>query len=346
MSLKKSIPLLTIVSTLLLIILMPVGVVGLQVDDKFVAWDEAYAQTPIDAVHPTGLESCENPLSRVWKLGSIGLMVLFALIGAIAVSVPRLLYLRPVVLLLTLTVVGFFLGGCPCPVKGVQSPFAWLGGSTEIHWLPLGGFLIILFSTYTMGPTFCGWGCPLGALQEFLFLKRNVTPPSAQVCQAMLWIRRASALLLFFWLIITGTIFWDDVDPFKAIFTFQVFNVTTWILVGVLLLSGVYLFRPFCRLFCPVGLLNGLVARLPSASGPQVQSACTTCLRCTNVCKTGALADPRHINRELCIGCGACIPYCGKNALRWGKRSVAAKNLRRRQPQKYPKADGTDRAGC
>ncbi len=323
MSPEKSIPLLTVVSTLLIIILLPVGTAGLRADDPFVAWDNEYAQTALDAVRPAGPESCENPLSRGWKYGSIGLMILFTLTGAIAVRVPRLLYLRPAVLLLTLTIAGFFMGGCPCPIKGIQSPFAWLGGSAEIHWLPLGGFLIILFSTYTLGPTFCGWGCPLGALQEFLFLKRNAAPPSAQVRRTMLWIRRASVLLLFLWLLITGTIFWEDVDPFKAIFTFQVFNVTTWVLIGVLLISSVYLFRPFCRLFCPVGLLNGLVARIPGASGPRVKIACTACLRCTNVCRTGALADPGHINRELCIGCGACFSCCGKKALMWGKSNPA-----------------------
>jgi len=316
-------PLLRIVWILLFLAFLPIGTANLRAEDGFVSWDENRQVETTAAASLSEPETCDSPLSLFWKFGSIGLMVFFTLAGARAVRVPRLLRLRPLILLLSLAVVGFYLGGCPCPIKGIQSPFAWLGGASHIHWLPLGGLLAILLSSYVFGPTFCGWGCPLGALQEFLFLKRNAAPPPDQTRQIMLWIRRGSALLLALWLVFTGIIFWEEFDPFRAIFNFQVFNATTWVLVGALLLSSIYLFRPFCRLFCPVGLINGLIARLPGAPGPQVGAACNTCLRCAKVCKMGALNTPDHIMRELCIGCGDCLPHCGKQALRWGRRLSA-----------------------
>jgi len=312
-------PLLRIVWILLLLAFLPIGTTHLRAEDGFVSWDEEYTGESADTLISAEEEHSGGPLPLFWKFGSIGLMVFFTLAGALAVRFPRLLRLRPLVLLLSLAVVGFYLGGCPCPIKGIQSPFARLGGASHIHWLPLGGLLAILLSSYVFGPTFCGWGCPLGALQEFLFLKRNAAPPSNQTRQIMLWIRRGSALLLALWLVFTGIIFWEDIDPFRAIFNFQVFNAVTWVLVGALLLSSIYLFRPFCRLLCPVGLINGLTGRLPGAPGPQVGTACNTCFRCAKVCKTGALNNPDHIMRELCIGCGDCLPHCGKQALRWEK---------------------------
>jgi len=321
----RSRPSFQIVCALLLMAFLPLTTPSLRAEDEFVAWDGGSPAESAELLSPACAQACDNPLPLFWKFGSLGLMGLFMLAGAVAVRFPRLLRLRPLILLLTLAVTGFFLGGCPCPIQGVQSPFAWLGGATRTHWLPLGGFLVILLSSYVLGPTFCGWGCPLGALQEFLFLKRNAAPPSDGMRQILLWIRRGSALLLALWLVSTGIIFWEDVDPFRAIFTFQIFNVTTWILVGALLLSSLYLFRPFCRLFCPVGLLNGLAARLPGAAGPQIQASCNHCLRCTKTCKTGALSRSGTLLRELCIGCGDCLPQCGRQSLRWGRRQTLTK---------------------
>jgi polyferredoxin len=310
---------LRIVWILLLLAFVPLGTPTLWAEDGFVSWEEVSASESANTLIIAKEEHSRGGL-LFWKFGSIGLMVFFTLAGALVVRFPRLLRLRPLILLLSLSVVGFFLGGCPCPIKGVQIPFAWLGGAPRTHWLPLGMLLIILLSSYAFGPTFCGWSCPLGALQEFLFLKRNAAPPSKQVRQIMLWTRRGSSLLLALWLIFTGIIFWEEFDPFKAIFNIQVFNAVTWVLIGALLLSSIYLFRPFCRLLCPMGLINGLVGRLPGAPGPQVGTACNTCLRCTKACKMGALNDPSHIHRELCIGCGDCLPHCGKQTLHWGKK--------------------------
>ena len=205
-----------IICALLLIALLPVGTVKARAEDDFVSWNDGCVAESVSASSLPDSEPHTILLSAVWKFGSLGLMVLFMFAGVLAVRFPRLLRLRPLILLLTLSVTGFFLGGCPCPIKGIQSPFAWLGGAARIHWLSLGGFLIILLSSYVFGPTFCGWGCPLGALQEFLFLKRNAAPPSDQMRQIMLWIRRGSALLLALWLVATGTIFgkrWIRLKP-------------------------------------------------------------------------------------------------------------------------------------
>jgi polyferredoxin len=330
---------------LLLLALLPIGTVALPAEDGFVAWEDEVSIESAGTRAASEPETCETPMPLIWKYGSMGLMVLFTLIGALALRFRRLLRLRPLALLLTLSVVGFYFGGCPCPIKGMQSPFASLGSATPIHWLPLGGLLIILLSSYLFGPTFCGWGCPLGALQEFLFLRRNAAAPSDRMRQVFLWIRRGATLLLILWLVITGTIFWEEIDPFKAIFTFQIFNITTWILVGAVLLSSLYLFRPFCRIFCPVGLLNGRIARLPGAhGGPQVQASCTRCMRCAKTCKTGALNNPAKIARELCIGCGDCLPQCGKKALSWRRNrkgnspEAPASRCERGIPIRRPKA--------
>lgn len=256
------------------------------------------------------------------KAGVLGLMALLTLVGVRALHRPRMLKIRPLILLLSLSILGFVFGASPCLIKGTQSPFAVLGGAQALHRLPVGGLLGVLVLTVLFGPAFCGWACPMGALQEFLFLNKNAANPSARIRRLLLWIRRITVLLLIIWLTTTGLIFWGQIDPFKSVFNLQGFSWTTGIPVAVLLISSTYVFRPFCRTLCPIGLLNGLIARLPFVPGPRIQPSCTRCMLCSKACSMGALDDPSHINMELCIGCGDCLNSCQHDSIRWGRNRI------------------------
>jgi polyferredoxin len=292
-----------------------VGGLAAETSDEFVSWNEEFR-----ACDTAAADSELSMTDLFWKFGSVGLTVLLTLIGTIAVHRTALLKVRPLILLLSVTVIGFILGACPCLIKGVQSPFAALRGTSAMHWIPAGGVLIILALTYLFGPSFCGWACPLGALQEFLFLNKNGSNPSERTRTVMLWIRRISFLLLIIWLSTTGILFWEEYDPFKAIFNLQVFSWISGVLITVLLIFSIYVFRPFCRTLCPLGLLSGLTARLPGAPGPTVQESCTNCMLCAKTCKMGALNNPKQINKEFCIGCGDCLTVCRRESIRWTRQ--------------------------
>lgn len=301
------------------LLLAGIGAQPILADDEFAAWnpDSSISETT-PAQHSGTLTCCPEDLFR--KTGVLGLMTLFTLAGARVLHKPGMLKIRPLILLLSLSILGFVFGASPCLIKGTQSPFAVLGGAHALYWIPVGGLLGVLVLTVLFGPAFCGWACPMGALQEFLFLNKNAANSFARTGRLLLWIRRIAFLLLIIWLTSTGIVFWGKIDPFKAVFNLQVFNWTTGIPVAVLLLSSIYVFRPFCRTLCPIGLLNGLTAGLPFVPGPQVQPSCTRCMLCAKACSMGALNDPSHINMELCIGCGDCLNSCKRDSIRWGRK--------------------------
>ena len=77
--------------------------------------------------------------------------------------------LRKPLLLFSLLLTGFYLGGCPGPVG---SWYYLLTGNRGVMGLVLFLLLVpILFSLF-WGRIFCGWMCPIGAAQELISIKR------------------------------------------------------------------------------------------------------------------------------------------------------------------------------
>ena len=80
----------------------------------------------------------------------------------------------------------------------------------------------------------------------------------------------------------TGALTWSGTTPFKAFFTFGGTAVTLGI-SGLFVVASIFLFRPFCRLFCPLGAWLSLVSRI-SPFRVRVGASCVTCGKCDDAC--------------------------------------------------------------
>ena len=76
---------------------------------------------------------------------------------------------------------------------------------------------------------------------------------------------------------------------------------------GVVLLVSTTLYRPFCRLVCPAGLLFSLAAQ-KSVFRLQRTGACIECRRCERACPTDEAK--RSDGRSECYLCGRCTDAC------------------------------------
>ena len=76
----------------------------------------------------------------------------------------------------------------------------------------------------------------------------------------------------------------------------------------------VFVSRPFCRMFCPLGATYALLSKV-SVSGMKFdQSKCGGCGLCVKVCPVDI--DPtREVGGRDCILCGDCIKVCPKGAI-------------------------------
>jgi len=300
--------------------------------DEFVTWDEReedgaanVAFTPLnnpEAGCPSGgcgttTKDCAAcPGSSSGKYAVLATLLATAVAG-ILVRLRKGTRFRPLFLLGTLVVLGFGLGGCPCPIKGFQEAvLSAFQGST--HWLALSWFLLLIPLTYLFGRTWCGWVCHLGALQEFLYRQGIMPQPGTRTANLLRWVRRILVAGLVIQLLVTRHNIWEEHDPFRAVFNLLIPDTAlAWVLLLGLLLSSVLIYRPFCRTACPVGLVLGWISALPGAARLHVESSCISCKICRKSCLNGAVSENVTPIMESCIACGECTTKCPKSSLVW-----------------------------
>ena len=222
---------------------------------------------------------------------------------------------RPLFLLGSLVFFGFYNGGCPCILGSFQNVFLFpLGGTHDILRLILFPGIVLL--TILFGKVFCGWVCHLGALQEFIYKSNRLNFLKSTRAQSVLRVMRyALFTALVIQLFITRENLFEQIDPFRIAFNMTSRYPFGWFLLGLLLLTSLFIYRPFCNGACPVGLVLGFIEKVPWAVAMHKNSNCTECGGCTRTCSTGAISNNEAIKQDVCIMCGECIETCKHNGI-------------------------------
>ncbi|MBN2059392.1 MAG: 4Fe-4S binding protein [Deltaproteobacteria bacterium] len=248
--------------------------------------------------------------------------VLGIFLAALAARHERFRFTRHLFLLASLGYFGFYNGGCPCVISGFQN-LILLGLGMDVKIINVVWFLIILLTAYFFGRIWCGWICHLGALQEFIFKTSKIRfLKSVRMQNIMNRIRYVLFAALIIQLIIMKENLFCHIDPFKTAFNMLASSTTSWVLLAVLIISSLFIYRPFCRAACPVGLLTGLIAKLPGALLIRRQNSCNECGRCISACNMQAIDKGQVYSSTECIACGDCIEKCKKQSLAFGRREI------------------------
>lgn len=257
----------------------------------------------------------------------IAIFLILGLIGWL-IRYPWFRQIRGVILLGGLLYLGFFRSACPCMISGFQNSALALFG-VKIAWESLLWFLVLIPATYLFGKVWCGWLCHLGALQEFLYRTPKLKLLTSGKVQRVLKIIQISVFTLWILqLLVMRSNLYCEYDPFKSAFNLMAADWIGYLLLGILLLSSVLIYRPFCRTTCPVGLVLGWVALIPGARKLNKNDLCIDCISCNNECKQRAII---HENRKTilrtqdCILCGECFHSCKKDALKVKRHSSRLK---------------------
>jgi ferredoxin-type protein NapH len=86
-------------------------------------------------------------------------------------------------------------------------------------------------------------------------------------------------------------------------------------ILAVFLILMVISSRPFCRLFCPLGAIYALTARVSMSRMKLDKDACIECGQCDKVCPVG-LNVRKEVGGMECIACGDCMKVCPKGGIR------------------------------
>jgi polyferredoxin len=197
------------------------------------------------------------------------------------------------------------------------------------------GFLLIVGAL--MGRLVCGWLCPFGLFQDLLhkipFVRKINNVPGDNVLK---WAKYVILIVFVFLLPIVVANEFGQGDPWFCKYICPsgtlmagwplllvddglrnaiglLFGWKTLILLGFMALS-LTIYRPFCRWFCPLGAIYGLLNPVSIYKHRIDKQICQSCGTCEAVCKLN-LTPNQKPNGMDCIRCGDCIKNCPAGAL-------------------------------
>lgn len=218
-----------------------------------------------------------------------------------------------------------------CPIGAMQLFFAGVKHNISLF---VTGFLVT--TGVVFGRLICGYVCPMGLIQDLIY---KILTPKRIVMFKYLRYLKYIVLLLFVILLPmlilhelsglgepwfckyicpSGTIFGAlpllTVNRFLFDFTGILLIVKLIIAAGILLVSLV-IYRPFCRLLCPLGAFYALFNKIAFLKMRCNKDKCSSCGDCSKACQI--MLDPANKpNSPECIRCGDCKAACKTKALK------------------------------
>lgn len=184
---------------------------------------------------------------------------------------------------------GFFREGCVCSVGSLQNVAQSLFLGSAIPWVVIAIFLLpILFSLFT-GRIFCSGICPLGAIQDLVAFFPQKLSKGLQRALGLIPVVYLTLAVIY---AITDTDFIIcRYDPFVGFFRMNAsLNMVFFGLI--LLISGVFIARPYCRFLCPYGVILKWVSFVSFNHLSITPSKCVQCRLCEDSCPYDAIQYP------------------------------------------------------
>jgi NAD-dependent dihydropyrimidine dehydrogenase PreA subunit len=224
-----------------------------------------------------------------------------------------------------------------CPFGGFETIWTWLTtGRLVSHIRPanLAVGVTILVMALAGRSFFCGWACPMGAIQGAIHtitsavvdrigplrrLRRRVERAAGRpggFARSVDRLLRYGRHLVLGWALIgasvTATMVWREYDPWHALISVAEFEFSTAFVVLLLVaVVSMVVRRPFCRYACPLGALQGVAAKVSPLAVQRNADACLGCDLCNRACPVGIEVNQlTRVTDSNCLGCLECVAAC------------------------------------
>ena len=216
-----------------------------------------------------------------------------------------------------------------CPLGALQNALAESNTRAPFYVLGILGIFGVIFAR-----TICGFLCPVGLGQELLYKVRTPKLKKSRVTRVLSYFKYVLLVVLVVaiplmyafrdvplpgfckYICPAGTIGGaiglllhpDNAEMFGMLGGQFVWKFS---LLVAFIVCSVFIFRFFCRFFCPLGAIYGFFNRIALLGVRVDKDSCTDCGKCVSVCKM----DVKRVGDHECINCGACISACPTKAI-------------------------------
>ncbi len=194
------------------------------------------------------------------------------------------------VMVFSLGYFGFYKQGCVCPIGSIQNVALSLFDTNYAVPMTVTIFFVMpLLFALLFGRVFCSSVCALGAIQDLVVIKPIQLPKKLTMALSMIpYVYLGLAIL--FAATKTGFII-CRYDPFIGFFRLN--GNAPYLYLGVgFLIAGMFIARPYCRFFCPYGVLLGFMSRFAWKHLTITPSKCIDCRLCEVSCPFDYIEKP------------------------------------------------------
>ena len=215
-----------------------------------------------------------------------------------------------------------------CPIGSLQNAL----GSARFRF-PYYVTGLLLFFGALLGRAVCGFLCPMGFLQELVYL---IPVPKRNRFRADRYLRPVKYAVLVILVIVLpllvaytpffckylcpgGTLAGILLSCRDALLRSRLGGIFAWkgTVLAAILAACLVIWRPFCKYLCPLGAIYGLLNRWSAFRLELDESKCIDCHACADACRM--CVDPsKSPDSAECIRCGDCVRACPAEALRTG----------------------------
>lgn len=219
-----------------------------------------------------------------------------------------------------------------CPIGAMQ---AVIGSWNFKFAFYVAGFL--MFIGALMGRFVCGWLCPFGLIQDFLY--KIPFPKKIKMFRGDKLLRKLKYVILVVFVVLLPMFLVDVLGQGAPYFCKLICPAGTleggltlvlrnqsmrgalgwlyaWknVLLAVTAVLSVLIYRPFCKYVCPLGAIYAAFNPVSIFRYRVDREKCTGCGACAKVCKM-QVNPVECVNSLECIRCGLCKESCPAHAI-------------------------------